>query len=1026
MFRLKCTVAAVVAAFSVMSTAQAGVASQPELWHGAASMFAAEAATDDGFILIKEGSTTKDLTKDTVITKTEVVEDQYGPVCVANQGSTLNLNGHNLTVSNMSFNGHETAVLVSNGGTIKNENDQGGNLTISHIVAVAEADQDKVKDLKGLAIHVGSVSANEITIARVHANNGKAAYGLYAESTAVPISLDFFNGEESVEENYVNSLKASNVTITDVRAVGEDGSAYGAALNEFKGAIKGDFTVDGVKAADWADGISMSSADLAADKIVVKNVGEGSTAVAYGLEGCQSVSDYKSVLKVKTIEISNVNAVESTGASINEEDVVDVGSLTIHGVHGTEVAIGLWAERSSNIYAAAQHDFKNISIDDVTANGQSFGLLQNGTLTLKDQESVYINVNPDNLKEYKPGHLTLAQAPREEEGEEPKLLPERIAVYSKSGRIDWTKPTGKYEIYGDLVADGLNEFADDDANKFDPHYYGSMNIAGDVHIYGDVFAFNGAEVDLKLVKEGSTLKGQLDDRHDMGSNLWSTTHDSYFSFAAESLTSGGKIDLKVGKDTKWIAMGKSILTDLANDGTIDMSQSEGGTILAKSMNGSGTVKMKLDKDPAKGNMLFVTDLQQGSALEFNFVVDQTVASTLDDLVGVRFATVTKADGVKAPHSGVAMTDKGFLNVSLLIGEEKYEKGDKQNQGYNGATEETGYKPGDDNVDALFGDKNNAYNWYIEGVQKGSHKDVSKSGQTVVALMRGNYWTGVEMDRLNKRLGDARYVEGDDGVWLRMRYDTHASDTGYGDFESDSIMYQLGFDHAFQRKDGRWLLGAAVDYMDADVDFNGVAGEGSRDRLGLKLYGTWLGDNGTYLDVNAMWGRLSQDFNVYVSGGTNVTADFDNHVVGLTLEGGRRFDLQDGYFIEPQAQVQFARISDADYVTSQHSEIKQDAVNSLLSRIGARAGRDFSFGTGYLKADWIHEWKGDETFKVVDFSTGDEGFESVLENKGSWFDAGFGLQANMSKDSYGFVDVEYRFGNNLTKSWAVNAGLRYAF
>lgn len=226
MFRLKCTVAAVVAAFSVMPTAQAGVVTQSEFLHGAASMVATEAATDDSFIWIQNGST-QALKEDTVITKTEVVEDQYGPVCVANQGSTLNLNGHNLTVSNMTFNGLETAVLVSDGGTIKN--DQGGNLTISNIVAVAETDQEKVKDLKGLAIHVGSVSANEITIDRVHANNGDA-YGLHAMPSGGWSSLVLFNGEES-DKNY---LTASNVTITDVRAVGEGGSAYGAALNEFK------------------------------------------------------------------------------------------------------------------------------------------------------------------------------------------------------------------------------------------------------------------------------------------------------------------------------------------------------------------------------------------------------------------------------------------------------------------------------------------------------------------------------------------------------------------------------------------------------------------------------------------------------------------------------------------------------------------------------------------------------------------------------------------------------------------------
>ena len=51
---------------------------------------------------------------------------------------------------------------------------------------------------------------------------------------------------------------------------------------------------------------------------------------------------------------------------------------------------------------------------------------------------------------------------------------------------------------------------------------------------------------------------------------------------------------------------------------------------------------------------------------------------------------------------------------------------------------------------------------------------------------------------------------------------------------------------------------------------------------------------------------------------------------------------------------------------------------------------------------------------------------MIDNKGSWYDVGFGAQAKIVDDSFGFVDVEYRFGNNLNKSWGGNAGVRYVF
>ena len=60
------------------------------------------------------------------------------------------------------------------------------------------------------------------------------------------------------------------------------------------------------------------------------------------------------------------------------------------------------------------------------------------------------------------------------------------------------------------------------------------------------------------------------------------------------------------------------------------------------------------------------------------------------------------------------------------------------------------------------------------------------------------------------------------------------------------------------------------------------------------------------------------------------------------------------------------------------------------------------------------------------TTAANGDDLTVQNKGNWFDAGFGVQASFGNNAYGFADVEYRFGNDLERTWIFNVGGRLAF
>ncbi len=132
----------------------------------------------------------------------------------------------------------------------------------------------------------------------------------------------------------------------------------------------------------------------------------------------------------------------------------------------------------------------------------------------------------------------------------------------------------------------------------------------------------------------------------------------------------------------------------------------------------------------------------------------------------------------------------------------------------------------------------------------------------------------------------------------------------------------------------------------------------------------------------------------------------------------------GWYFEPQAQLQLARVTGADYVSSQNTKVRVDGINSLIGRAGFRLGRDLNeSSTVYLKADLLHEFLGDQTITATD-ATGT--LREEFENKGTWYDVGIGFAAQTGKNSYAFLDVEKSFGNDNDETYQINAGLQWTF
>lgn len=322
--------------------------------------------------------------------------------------------------------------------------------------------------------------------------------------------------------------------------------------------------------------------------------------------------------------------------------------------------------------------------------------------------------------------------------------------------------------------------------------------------------------------------------------------------------------------------------------------------------------------------------------------------------------------------------------------------------------------------------NNGTDWYI--AVSGKSAESNPNFSAAKGAMYAGYALGTELDTLNKRMGEARYLEEDDGIWVRYRH----SKTGWDDtYETNGDMFQLGFDNEVTEKDGKHYRGVAIDYTDADTNIMGISGEGEHERYAVSLYDTWLGEKGHYRDLVLRGGRINSDYDisgVFSSGYEDIGGDYHQWFGSISAEWGRKNDMGTGWYFEPQVQAQLARIGGASYVSDSGVDVDQDGATSLIGRAGFRVGREYEKDNGkhdnfYIKADLLHEFAGDKSFSL----TGNDGrYDKEYDGQETWCDIGIGADISLGKNSYFWADVERTFGADFDNTWQVNGGFRWEF
>ena len=275
--------------------------------------------------------------------------------------------------------------------------------------------------------------------------------------------------------------------------------------------------------------------------------------------------------------------------------------------------------------------------------------------------------------------------------------------------------------------------------------------------------------------------------------------------------------------------------------------------------------------------------------------------------------------------------------------------------------------------------------------------------------------------LQRRLGDVRLNSDKHGVWGKyIGGKSKITDDAY--VNQTYNMAQVGYDTLR----GDWTVGGALLYGTSNNDY--TLGSGSGKTTGLAVYGAKQFKDGRYLDVIGKVNRLKNDFIVRNTLGTSLSGDYRNTGASLSVEYGKRIKKDNGFYIDPNAELTFSRLSGESFEartnTGSTVHIDSDAVNSVIGRIGVGIGKESKNSNVFLKAALAHEFSGkmNATYSMA----GEPTTGSEVNLKDTWLDLELGGSWSVRPNTYVYGTFTKNFGATVDNSYRIDAGIRHNF
>lgn len=433
--------------------------------------------------------------------------------------------------------------------------------------------------------------------------------------------------------------------------------------------------------------------------------------------------------------------------------------------------------------------------------------------------------------------------------------------------------------------------------------------------------------------------------------------------------------------SSWVVTGDSTVGRLSLDtGTVDLRGNAPGAafnhLQVGELSGSGTFMLRADLSGQQGDFLDVS----GKASGDHQLLVQSTGTDPNSAV----------DAHQVVHTGQGSTSQfGLIGGQVDFGTFAYELEQR----------------GDD--------------WFL--VRKGNTTTPGTRSVTGLFSAAPTVWYG-ESSTLRGRMGELRNGQQSGGGWLRSYANKYQVAAGAG-AAYDQVQQGIAFgaDAPLPSRDGQWLVGLMGGYSRSQLDLSGGT-TGQVDSYHIGAYSTWLADDGLYIDALIKANRFQNSSDVRMSDGRKAKGEYSNHGIGASVEVGKHFKLDDGWFVEPYAQGSALWVDGASYSLDNGMRASTRNADSLLAKAGSHVGRTFALADGgfaqpYVKAAYAHEFARDNQVRVNDTR-----FANDLS--GSRIELGAGINAQLTDVLQVQAGFDYMKGERIEQPWGVNLGVRY--
>lgn len=807
--------------------------------------------------------------------------------------------------------------------------------------------------------------------------NGTGSVKIVATENALSTSRgDAYNGTK-IEKNEINIHDVKNVYIESA-GVTEDEANRGHAIyahNENSKIV-----------IDAAEDVTVKAAD---GQYAVYANGKGAAIDVNAVEDLEITGDVLATASKNTIDLAGGNATingdvlaKGYGGTINvnsDEDTKINGTVKITngGGGGDTINVG-----GKYITIDAGTDY------GVSVRGSYYGFSKETAANIgtADTEKVTIKGSYGLISQYEHSDINVY-------GKELNIEATERGIYT-GNNSDCYNPTAEVNVYSEhtkiTMAEGKNAlvaFSDS-----------TLNIHGGLEVKAEDAILVRGQSTVNVNKDGKgvvkidgniNFNNQGSSVHTSANNNVSinmTTADSYLNgkiYVSNTLYKNGVaqtpedvgtgdfkgMTLNLSNGATWNVTGDSFVTNInANNGNINL----------------GTEAKNISIDTLTGDALNVNTDNTDSSIE----VDSNQNKKITVVAGQNLAA-----GITDANQG-----EKLQNLADVV---NVENGNKQKTVTVAAGDVSGA------ITAVT--DNNGKIATVQEEVNTTNAAVSDMGS--ISLMT---WRQENND-MNKRLGELRDSKGQHGAWARMA--RGESKYGAQSVKNQYNYYQIGYDEKLST-DPRWTVGVALTRTEGNSTFKD--GSGENNHTGVAVYGSYLGENGSFIDLIAKYSRMDNEYKTTAGVGD---ADYKTNGYSVSAEYGKRFTKDNGLWIEPQVELTYGTVGSANYMTSKDASVRQDGIDSLVGRVGFALGKNIKAGNVYARASYLYDFDGEAN---VTYSKGGvtRSFEQDLG--GGWWEVGIGSNINLSNATHLYFDVEKTYGGDVATPWQWNVGVRYSF